>query len=276
MNVTAGATTINGTLNAGLGNVTLNTGVLNLNNDVSGATVTLDNRGLASGAGTINATTLVLEGTADENLNGDVANLSLLEGGGGNKAMDPNVTLNNGANPLSISGTIASGNLMVTAGATTFGTTSVGGNLSVTASGTITQTGGVTVSGITGLSAGANAITMNNSGNDFGGAIAVNNSGANDVSLNNGGFALTVNGVVGGNLSATGAGIGDGGAALTVGGTTSLTAGTGHAINFADAGDSFAGAVTIQSGDTDFGGHRCAGSQRNGNGQLDRDGSGHK
>ena len=36
---------------------------------------------------------------------------------------------------------------------------------------------------------------------------------------------------------------------LTVGGTTSLTAGTANPITFGNAGDSFAGAVTIQSGD---------------------------
>ena len=60
---------------------------------------------------------------------------------------------------------------------------------------------------------------------------------------------LAVNGTVTGNLTANGAGISDGGSALTVGGTTSLTAGTANPINFGNAGDSFAGAVTIQSGD---------------------------
>ena len=59
------------------------------------------------------------------------------------------------------------------------------GNLSITNSGgAITQTGTITVSGATTIAAGANAITLAGN-NALTGAVALSNSGAGNVSLNN-------------------------------------------------------------------------------------------
>ena len=220
----------------------------------------------------------------------------------------------------------------------------VTGNLTATGAAIGDGGGSLTVGGTTSLTAGAaNPINFANAGDSFAGAVTVH-SGDNITFVDT--VALAVNGTVTGNLTATGAGIGDGGSALTVGGTTSLTAGTANPINFGNAGDSFASAVTIQSGDNvtlvdtaalavngtvtgnltatgagigdggsaltvggttsltagrsqpdqfrqrrrflcrrgddpergqcDTGGHRRAGGQRDGDRQLDRDGSGHR
>ena len=79
-------------------------------------------------------------------------------------------------------------------------------------------------------------------------AVTVNNSGLNNVAVNNGANALAINGTVGGNLIANGAGISDGGNQLTVAGASTLTAGSGNGINLGTAGDSFGSTVDIVSG----------------------------
>ncbi len=63
-------------------------------------------------------------------------------------------------------------------------TTTITGDLSVTAGGAITQTGVITVPGTSLFNAGANAITLDNFGNLFTGAVSLNNIGANDVTIN--------------------------------------------------------------------------------------------
>jgi filamentous hemagglutinin family protein len=182
------------------------------------------------------------------------------------------VTLNNGNNALTVgSGSGVGGNATLSAGATTLGTTGVGGNLGVTADGAVSQTAGtaLTVTGTTSVNAGANAITLANNGNDLGGAVTVDNIGANNVALNNGANALTVNGTVGGNLGTTtttgtgtttfgatsagsltaisGGAVGQtAGTALTVAGTTSVNAGA-NAITLANNGNDFVGTVTVNN-----------------------------
>ncbi|HWU78023.1 MAG TPA: hypothetical protein VN043_16110, partial [Rhodanobacter sp.] len=67
------------------------------------------------------------------------------------------------------------------------------GGLSVTTTGgDITQGGAFTVTGAANFNAGANAITLLDIGNNFGGTVSLNNSGNHAVSLNNGSHALTL------------------------------------------------------------------------------------
>ncbi|MDE2234554.1 MAG: filamentous hemagglutinin N-terminal domain-containing protein, partial [Gammaproteobacteria bacterium] len=77
------------------------------------------------------------------------------------------------------------GGVSIFANGVTFnGTVNTGsGNLNVTSTGAISQTGALTIGGTSSFSAGANAITLNNGGNSFTGAVSLNNSGANAVSL---------------------------------------------------------------------------------------------
>ena len=173
------------------------------------------------------------------------------------------VSLNNGANALTVAGTVGR-DLTTSAGATAFNATSVGRNLGVTASGAVSQSGALTVSGTANVSAGANGIALNNAANDFVGAVTVNNSGANDVSLNNGANALTVAGTVGRdlttsagatafnatsvgrNLAVTASGAVSQGGALTVSGTANVSAGA-NGITLNNGGNDFVGAVTVNN-----------------------------
>src|SRR5258705_9393257 len=60
---------------------------------------------------------------------------------------------------------------------------SVGQDLTVIASGAITQTGALTVPGAASFTAGANAITITNAANSFGGDVSLSNSAANQASI---------------------------------------------------------------------------------------------
>ncbi|MHB8583704.1 MAG: two-partner secretion domain-containing protein, partial [Gammaproteobacteria bacterium] len=159
------------------------------------------------------------------------------------------VSLNNGANALTLgSGTSVGSDLTLTSAALSFGTATVGGNLSAATTGAISQTGALVVTGTSNFSAGANAITLNNPGNDFTGAVSLINSGANNVALTSS-AALTLGTVsVGsGTLALTGVGINEG-----VAGSITQAAGAGAATLSAGAGvislgntNDFTGAVTL-------------------------------
>ncbi|HVB66099.1 MAG TPA: hypothetical protein VND01_00220, partial [Candidatus Acidoferrales bacterium] len=112
-----------------------------------------------SGSSTLNAGAGVITlGNAN-----DFTGAVTLSNSGANAA-----TLSNGANALSIgSGTSVGSDLTLTSGALSLGTATVGGNLSATSTGAITQTGALAVTGTSNFSAGANAITLDNAGNSF-------------------------------------------------------------------------------------------------------------
>jgi hypothetical protein len=136
---------------------------------------------------------------------------------------------------------------------------SVAGDLALAAGGALTQSAVLTVTGNASLDAGANAITLNNAGNDFVGTVSL--TGATTQITN--ASALTLGTLATGNLTANSAGafnlgqgtvtgslVADSGGgaisqsgALTVGGTSSLNAGAG-AITLTDAGNDFQGAVS--------------------------------
>ncbi|EGI78575.1 hypothetical protein HGR_00005, partial [Hylemonella gracilis ATCC 19624] len=74
-------------------------------------------------------------------------------------------------------------------GTTSFGTTSLGGNLGVTSASAVSDTGSVSVTGTTTLAAGANAITLDSAGNSFGGAVTANGT---SVTIDGGTGSLNV------------------------------------------------------------------------------------
>src|SRR5260221_511694 len=63
-----------------------------------------------------------------------------------------------------------------------FGASSVG-QLAAISNGAITQSAAVTATGVASFSAGANAITLTNAGNDFQAAVTLTNTGANNVQI---------------------------------------------------------------------------------------------
>lgn len=84
--------------------------------------------------------------------------------------------------------------------ATILAASSTDGTLTVTSGGAITQTGAITVGGASNFSAGANAITLTDTSNDFGGSVTLSNSGSNDVQIYNDAALTLTPFTVGGNL----------------------------------------------------------------------------
>lgn len=147
---------------------------------------------------------------------------------------------------------------------------SIGGDITATSNGgAITQTAALTVSGDSDFSAGNNTIALNES-NDFTGAVSLANSGAHDVTLNNGSHALTLGAVtlgsgalnlaggqltLGGDLSTAGGAINFSGPVMlaavpiTIDTTGAGSVATGAAITFGDTLDGGA-ALTLTAGST--------------------------
>ncbi len=165
------------------------------------------------------------------------------------------ITLNNAGNLFTGADTFTSGTGAVTLVnnlATVLGASTVGGAFTVTSNGAITQTGALGVTGTSNFSAGANAITLSNAGNNFTGAVTLSNSGANNVTLNNGANLLTLGGAssVGtGTLTLTSAGIVEGaGATITQAagaGVVNISAGAG--IIALNNSNSFTGTVSLSN-----------------------------
>ena len=232
-------------------NVTLvDTGALAVNGTVTG-NLTTTGAGISDGGSalTVGGTTSFTAGTAN----------SISFGNAGDSFAGA-VTVHSGDNVT----------LVDTAALAVNGT--VTGNLTATGAGIGDGGSALTVGGTMSLTAGtANPISFGNAGDTFAGAVTIQSG--NNVTLRPDTAALAVNGTVTGNLTATGAGIGDGGSVLTVGGTTSLTAGTATSISFGSPDDTFTGAVTVHSGDnvTLVDTAAALASQRNGDGQFDRE-----
>jgi hypothetical protein len=140
----------------------------NANGDstISG-TLTVSNAGTITQAGK-----LLVTGTSD------------LTAGAGN-----NITLANAANNFTGGVRVVSGNNVSLADADGIvlgnanGDSTISGTLTVSNAGTITQAGKLLVTGTSDLTAGANAIILDDALNNFTGAVSLSNSGANNVSL---------------------------------------------------------------------------------------------
>ena len=128
-----------------------------------------------------------------------------------------------------------------------------GGNLSAIAGGAITQTGTITVPGTASFNAGGNAINLstNGSSNSFTGAVTLDNTGANNVSLNDNIALILALSSIGQNLNITANGSITQTGTLTVSGTASFNAGA-NAIDLSTNGgsNSFTGAVTLLNSGT--------------------------
>jgi fibronectin-binding autotransporter adhesin len=153
---------------------------------------------------------------------------------------------------LAVSG--SSNNLTTNAGATSFGATTVSGNLSTTATGAISQTGALSVTGSSSLAAGANAITLANAGNNFTGAVGLSNSGANNVSIRDANGLILGNVNVGtGTLGVQAVGITQAAGTAIVqsaaAGAASFNSG-GGVLTLANTGNDFTGTVSLTGGST--------------------------
>ena len=127
--------------------------------------------------------------------------------------------------------------------------TGLSGNLAVTAGGAITQSGALSVAGASSFDAGAHAITLTNAGNDFSGAVSLNNSGANNVAVTDANaIVLGTSNVGSGMLTVTGASSIMQTGAITqaaAASAASFTTGAG-AITLTQAND-FTGAVSLNN-----------------------------
>jgi len=122
------------------------------------------------------------------------------------------------------------------------------GNLTVTAAG-ITQSGPITVAGTTNLTAGASAITVTNAGNDFTGAVSLDNSGPNNVAVTGAhAIELGASSVGSGTLTVNAVGITESGplAQAAGAGIATFSAGAG-AIALTSAANDFTGAVALNN-----------------------------
>ena len=120
------------------------------------------------------------------------------------------------------------------------------GALSVTSGGAITQSGAIDADSTASFTAGANAITLTDAGNDFSGAVSLSNSGTNDVALTDANTLDLGTVTVGQNLTlTTGGDLTDSGA-VTVAGLGTIVS-TGQNITLGDS-------TTANFGSIDFAG----------------------
>ena len=246
---TGGAATFNGGAAAiDLTNANDFGGAVSLNNSGANAVavtdinaIVLGTSGVGSDTLTVNAVGITQSGAITQAAGAGAATFN---GGAGaialNSANDFTgaVSLNNsGANAVSVTDANA-----IELGASLVGT----GLLTVNAVG-ITQTGAITTGGAATFNGGAAAIDLTNAGNDFAGAVSLNNSGANDASVTDAdGLDLGAS-TVGGALAATAtAGDISNSGTLTVAGTSTFTAdAAGANIAVDNASNALTGAVTF-------------------------------
>ncbi|MES2259000.1 MAG: filamentous hemagglutinin N-terminal domain-containing protein [Pseudomonadota bacterium] len=156
------------------------------------------------------------------------------------------ITLTNASNSftgaVSLSNSGANNVALTSGGALALGASSLGsGSLAITSGGALTQTGALTAGGATTINAGSHAITLTNPGNNFSGAVCLNNSGANDVALTSGG-ALTLGG----------SSLGSGSLSVISGGAVGQSGALVQSVGAGAAGFTAAGAITLSNGSNDF------------------------
>lgn len=239
----SGALTTSGGTNGAGGTVNITSqGTIGLNSIAAafgaGSTVRGDVTLLAGGA--ITQTGAIVAG----NLNATTANAvgsAITLSNAGNDAQNINLQIRDGtvaavgSNNAAAAITYRDSNAVVVTGINNG--IGVGGNLSLTTAGAITQTGAI-VAGNTSITAGAaNSITLQNAGNDFSGPVAVvsalnvNLADSNDLVLGTSTVSGTLNVNAAGPVTQTGA--------LTVTGLTTLAVGTGNDITLSNAANNF-------------------------------------
>jgi len=188
---------------------------------------------IIGGAGATTLSGIITSG-GSQTYNGAVtlASASTLNAGGSNISFAS--TINGGGNSLATNntGTLSLGtgignvaSLSIQggpSGGVSLPTTALTGNLDIASAGAVTQTGALTVSGTTNISAAGNAITLTNGGNNFGSAVSLSGGTTQIFDIN----ALTFGGLNTGSLTTTNTGalnLGSG----TVSGTLSATTNNG-------------------------------------------------
>ena len=233
---TGGSLTQDGAVSAGGavsyasgGNIAINAAL-----NAGTATVTLNGAGNTTQAAPITAAGLKLTGTGVFNLDqagNDVATLAANLSGG-----STSLTYRD-ANALTIGSVLGTNGVSVT------------GPVTLITGGAITQTAPFTVGGASSFSSGANPITLTNAGNDFAGAVLLNNSGANNVAIADAN-AITLGSlsVGSGTLTVNAVGITQSGPIIQASGAGAATfdAGAG-AIALTGSGNDFTGAVSLSN-----------------------------
>ncbi|HEY7533745.1 MAG TPA: hypothetical protein VH681_13305, partial [Nitrospiraceae bacterium] len=148
----------------------------------------------------------------------------------------------NAANNFSTVGILSGNNVSLANGtALDLGASSIGGNLTVTAAGALTQIGPLSVAGNTALAVGANNISLTNAANDFN---SVSIGSGNAVALTDAN-ALTMNAsVTSGNLSVNAVDLTVAGTISSTGGSLSLT-GTNSVTQLANLTVNGANPITV-------------------------------
>ncbi|HXX76190.1 MAG TPA: hypothetical protein VEI50_13760, partial [Nitrospiraceae bacterium] len=131
------------------------------------------------------------------------------------------ITLTNAGNTFSTVGITNGHNVALTdSTALNLAASTVSGNLNVITNGALTQSGAITVAGVTTLATGANDITLSNGGNNF---SSVGITSGNNVTLTDAN-ALTLNAsTVTGNFTTNAANLTIGGGIASTGGNLNLT-----------------------------------------------------
>ncbi|MDR7273034.1 filamentous hemagglutinin family protein [Pelomonas saccharophila] len=159
------------------------------------------------------------------------------------------ITLNSAANQFSGAVSLTGGNTLINnLGPLNLGAGSITGTLGATSSGAISQSGGpLSVSGAASFDASGADITLGDTGNSWGAAVAL--SGRNLILK--GGSAITLGDVGATSLTlASGGSISQGaGTAVTLSGALGVDAGSA-AITLANAGNQLGGTVTLKGGTT--------------------------
>ncbi len=226
---------------------------------VSGVTVGLTTTTVGTGTTNFGITT-VAGNLASTSAGAVTQSGALIVGGTTNINAGANpITLTNAGNDFTGAATFTGGIVQVTdsnalsaiLAASGASTLSAGGNLSIagstaalttTSGGAVSQTGALIVTGNTNINAGANAITLNNTGNDFQGPLSLTNSGANNIAITDANALILGAWNIGtGTLDVTTNG------AITQSGTITQAAGAGPAT--IDAGS---GTITLNASNNDF------------------------
>ena len=238
-----GLLTLPGTaLNTGAGDLTLSSGSTLLTTAaLSGNNVAL------SGASGISLGNSVSAGSS---LSLASSNASISQTGGTVSATgSTTITAGSGSVALGAAGNDFGGAVAVTArdltlrdaNALALGTTTLSGNAALTAGGPVTQSGAVQVTGTTSVTAAGQDVTLNQAGNDFGGAVTVTGK---DVSLRDHSALVLGPSAIGGALAVQSGGPLSQAGALTVTGNTTLSA-SGQDIILDNAGNDFGGTVAF-------------------------------
>ncbi|MBL8265847.1 beta strand repeat-containing protein [Steroidobacter sp.] len=240
-NVVVGGTT---TLAAGTGNNIvldavgndLATLVINSANNVTVNDSNALDLGAASISGTLALTTNgALTDSGTINVTGPA---TLSAGAGGTITLDS--ATNDFVGPVAITALNAT---IVDTNALDLAASTLGGTLNVTTRGAITDSGTLSVGGTTTLNAGiGNTIALDQSGNDFVGAVSITGGSTTLVDTN----ALNLGtSAIGGNLSVTTGGAVTQTGALAINGATQI--GAGGNITLDNVANNFAGSIGVQS-----------------------------